>query len=60
MIVCYFGDLIHLGFDSLLAFSMLFVAAEGPLDEKYATVGAGLYFVTVSVGKIVATGFLHK
>jgi hypothetical protein len=49
-----------LGFDSLLAFSMLFVAAEGPLDEKYAIVGAGLYLVTVSVGKIVATGFLHK
>lgn len=33
---------------------------EGPLDEKYATAGAGLYSVTVAVGKIVATGFLHK
>lgn len=30
----------------------------GPLDEKYATVGAGLYCDTTVVGRIVATGFL--
>lgn len=31
---------------------------EGPLEEKLGTTGAGLYFGTTTVGKIVATGFL--
>jgi cellulose synthase/poly-beta-1,6-N-acetylglucosamine synthase-like glycosyltransferase len=35
------------------------VCPDGPLEEKYATMGAGLYFVTVTVGKMVATGFLQ-
>lgn len=39
---------------------MLEVMYEGPRDEKYATAGAGLYSVTVTVGKIVAIGFLQK
>lgn len=33
---------------------------EGPLDEKYAIVGAGLYCDTTVLGRIVATGFLGK
>lgn len=32
---------------------------EGPLDEKYAMIGAGVYFVGDVVRKIVATGFLQ-
>lgn len=39
---------------------MFLVRGEGPLAEKYAIAGAGLYFVTETVGNIVATGFLHK
>ncbi|KAF2297961.1 hypothetical protein GH714_006773 [Hevea brasiliensis] len=42
------------------ALRMFLVMEEGPLAEKYATAGAGLYFVTAVVGKIVATGFLWK
>lgn len=38
---------------------IFFGMVEGPLDEKYAIVGAGLYFVGVFVAKIVATGFLQ-
>ena len=38
---------------------IFFGMVEGPLDEKYAMVGAGLYFVGDVVGKIVATGFLQ-
>ncbi|KAM2149797.1 hypothetical protein ACFX1R_044455 [Malus domestica] len=43
---------------SLLALRMFLVPDAGPLAEKYTTVGAGLYFVTVTVGWTVATGFL--
>lgn len=32
---------------------------EGPLDEKYAMIGAGVYFVGDVLRKIVATGFLQ-
>lgn len=40
---------------------MLLVILEGPLEEKYATEGAGVNFSTVVVGRIVATGSLqHK
>lgn len=40
---------------------MLLVILEGPLEEKYATEGAGVNFSTVLVGRIVATGSLqHK
>ncbi|KAM1023896.1 hypothetical protein ACFX2I_037114 [Malus domestica] len=37
---------------------MFLVPDAGPLAEKYTTVGAGLYFVIVTVGWTVATGFL--
>lgn len=37
---------------------MLLVMLEGPLEEKYATEGAGVNFSTVTVGRIVATGSL--
>jgi hypothetical protein len=39
---------------------MFIVSYDGPLAEKYATAGAGLYSVTATVGRIVATGFLQK
>lgn len=39
---------------------MFSVKAPGPLDEKYATTGAGLYFGTSTVDRIVAVGFLYK
>lgn len=34
------------------------VSPPGPRAEKYATTGAGLYPVTSTVGRMVATGFL--
>lgn len=37
---------------------MFSVSSAGPLDEKYATAGAGLYLGTLTVGRIVAVGFL--
>jgi hypothetical protein len=37
---------------------MFSVSWAGPLDEKYATTGAGLYLGTSTVGRIVALGFL--
>jgi hypothetical protein len=37
---------------------MFSVRLEGPLDEKDATIGAGLYLETSVVGRIVAVGFL--
>ncbi|KAF9686691.1 hypothetical protein SADUNF_Sadunf02G0015600 [Salix dunnii] len=37
---------------------IFFEREEGPLDEKYAIVGAGLYCDTTVLGRIVATGFL--
>lgn len=37
---------------------MFSVSSAGPLDEKYATAGAGLYLGTSTVGRIVAVGFL--
>uniref|UniRef100_A0A6N2K354 Uncharacterized protein n=1 Tax=Salix viminalis TaxID=40686 RepID=A0A6N2K354_SALVM len=40
------------------AFRIFLEREEGPLDEKYATVGAGLYCDTTVLGRIVATGFL--
>lgn len=38
---------------------MLLVRLEGPLEEKYATEGAGVNFSTVAVARIVATGSLQ-
>lgn len=37
---------------------MFSVGNPGPLDEKYATTGAGLCLGMVTVGRIVAVGFL--
>ena len=37
---------------------MFSVSSAGPLDEKNATAGAGLYLGTSTVGRIVAVGFL--
>lgn len=37
---------------------MFSVSCAGPLDEKYATTGAGLRLRTSTVGRIVAIGFL--
>ena len=37
---------------------MFSVRPEGPLDEKDATIGEGLYPVTSVVARIVAVGFL--
>lgn len=37
---------------------MFSVSCAGPLDEKKATVGAGLYFGTSTAGRIVAVGYL--
>lgn len=37
---------------------MFSVRLEGPLDEKDATTGEGLYLTTSAVGRIVAVGFL--
>jgi len=37
---------------------MFSVRLEGPLDEKDATIGEGLYLATSAVGRIVAVGFL--
>lgn len=34
------------------------VSCPGPLEEKYATTGAGLHSGTSTAGKIVAVGFL--
>lgn len=39
---------------------MFSVSSPGPLDEKYATTGAGLYPGTSTVGRIVAVGFLFN
>lgn len=39
---------------------MSLASVDGPLEEKYATTGAGLYFVTVTVASIVPTGFLRR
>lgn len=41
-----------------ITFRIFSVSREGPLDEKYATTGAGLYLGTSTVGRIVAVGFL--
>ena len=37
---------------------MFSVRLEGPLDEKEATIGEGLYLLTSVVERIVAVGFL--
>jgi hypothetical protein len=39
---------------------MFSVYCPGPLEEKYATVGAGLYRGTSRVGRMVAVGFLYR
>ena len=36
------------------------VSCAGPLDEKYAMTGAGLFLKTSAVGRIEAVGFLLR
>jgi len=43
----------------IITFRIFFVRYEGPLLEKNAAIGAGLESMTVTVGRIVATGFLQ-
>lgn len=37
---------------------MFSVRPEGPLEEKDATIGEGLYLLTSAIGRIVAVEFL--
>ena len=43
----------------IITLRIFFESAEGPLLEKIATIGAGLYLIIVAVGRIVPIGLLQ-